>query len=56
MDLLLKIDARLVIPHRVLNAIATGQVVDTRDVHEAIAELTRAREMLTDGAEAADQN
>lgn len=53
---LLEVDARLVAPHRILNAIAMGKVVDTADVHAAIAEITRARDLLHDGAEAPPNN
>lgn len=55
-DRFLKIDALLVAPHRALNQIAVGQVVDLAVVHAAIAEITQAREILTDLAEASDAN
>ncbi len=55
-DRFLKIDALLVAPHRTLNQIAVGQAMDLSVVHAAIAEITEAREILTDLAEASDAN
>jgi hypothetical protein len=53
---LLAVDKHLSEPHRILTAIATGKVLDTRDVHAAIAEITAARDLLHDGAEPAPEN
>lgn len=55
-DRLLKIDTQLAAAHRALNHIAMGHAVDLSIVHDAIAELTQAREQLNDLATAQDVN
>ena len=55
-DRLREIDALLATPHRVLNSIAVGKAVDTAEVFAAVAEITKARDLLVDGAEPAPNN